>query len=148
MQARFEDGTVQNFPFYAVLGGYVDGTSNVVFSSDGKFVKTLSFSDRSLFEAFRKSPELQSVRTKVLDGVLGALAVKDAEYLPEIDSKGRLTSRLVDRKVAHEEGIGHISTHYWAVNPDAFRETGDIGIYMGKRSAEKSANGKAHWQRL
>lgn len=119
-----------------------------MFSQDGKSVKTLSFSDRALFETFRKSADLQSVRTAVLDGVLKALAEKKIEYLPEIDSKGRLTSRLVDRKVAHEEGIGHISTHYWAVNPDAFRDLGDIGIYMGKRSAEKSATGKAHWQRL
>lgn len=111
-------------------------------------METLSFSDRGLFEAFRKSPSLQCVRTGVLDRVLGAIADREAEYLPEIDSKGRLTSRLVDRKVAHEEGIGHISTHYWAVNPEAFREMGDIGIYMGKRSAEKSATGKAHWQRL
>lgn len=101
-----------------------------------------------IFDAFRKSPVLGSVRTKVLSRISDVLALKNVEYLPEIDSKGMLTSRLVDRKVAHEEGIGHISTHYWAVNPDAFREMGDIGIYMGKRSAEKSSTGKAHWQRL
>lgn len=139
---------MKNFPFFTILGGYVDGALNVIFSEEGVPVKTLSFSDLALFETFRKSPLLESVRKGVLNRIFTILADAESEFLPEIHADGRLTSRFVDRKVAHEEGIGHISTHYWAVNPDAFHEVGDIGIYMGRRSAEKSSSGKVHWQRL
>ncbi len=61
---------------------------------------------------------------------VGFLVARAEGFVLETDSQGKPTSRFVDRSVAEEEGIGRISVRYWAVNPEVFRELGDVGVYF------------------
>ena len=58
-----------------------------------------------------------------------------AEYLDVIDENGNLTGEIVDRKVAHYEGIRHRAAHLWLVrNKDR-----KIQVLLQKRSSIKEA---------
>lgn len=57
------------------------------------------------------------------------------EYLDVIDDNGNLTGEIVDRKIAHEKGIRHQSSHIWFVR----KKDGEIEILLQKRSADKES---------
>ena len=58
-----------------------------------------------------------------------------AEYLDVIDKNGNLTGEVVDRKVAHHEGIRHRAAHLWLVR----NKDGKIQVLLQKRSINKEA---------
>lgn len=60
---------------------------------------------------------------------------KMAEYLDVIDENGNVTGEVVDRKIAHYEGIRHRASHLWLVR----KKNGKIQVLLQKRSSTKEA---------
>lgn len=58
-----------------------------------------------------------------------------AEYLDVIDENGNVTGEVVDRKVAHDEGIRHRASHLWLVR----KKNGKIQVLLQRRSSNKEA---------
>lgn len=56
-----------------------------------------------------------------------------AEYLDVIDDNGNLTGEMVDREVAHRDGIRHRTSHLWLLR----KKDGALQILLQKRSADK-----------
>lgn len=109
----------------------------MVFSEEMEFlVKSLSFSNKEILDLFYTSSHEGEIQKLGFGETMEALFGSNIEFLPEIDENGDFTSHLIEQDIAHEEGIGHISTYFWAVNPNAFREQDDIGIYFPHRTSQ------------
>lgn len=57
------------------------------------------------------------------------------EYLDIIDEQGSPTGQIVDRDIAHRDGIPHRTAHLWLVR----RREGRIQVLLQKRAARKSS---------
>jgi len=57
------------------------------------------------------------------------------EYLDRVDENGEPTGEIVERSVAHRDGIRHRTAHLWLVR----RRGGKVQVLMQKRSADKDS---------
>ena len=135
MQIRYRNWHTKNIPYYSLLGSYIKWANNVVFSDEIEFLaKSLSFSNKDIFDLFCRSSHTSTIQASSFWDRLNLMNWKSVEYLPEINEDGWFTGHLIEQNVAHEEGIGHISTHFWAINRNAFRVQNDVGIYLPFRT--------------
>ena len=59
------------------------------------------------------------------------------EYLDIVDEKGEPTGEIVERSIAHFEGVPHRTSHVWLVR----KKDGKVEILLQKRAAIKSFPG-------
>ncbi len=60
-----------------------------------------------------------------------------SEYLDVVDTSGRPTGEIVERSIAHREGIPHRTAHLWLLR----RRNGCVQILLQKRALTKSFPG-------
>lgn len=132
MQIRYIHGESKDIPFFSLLAPYCEWSRNIVFTHESEFLaKSISFSNKEIFDLFCRSPNtphfplLQQILKNTSD---------IQKFIPEVDSNGALTSWLVDQHIVHEEGIEHIATYFFAINRHVFKEQGDIGIYLPRKT--------------